>query len=90
MSASDRRRALDFEMTSGDGVLTLHVSARPGGIAVERAERRAGGSRFIQSVRFDDEASFIRWCRSDDLWFAYPLLFSQLTRRAGELFPPNA
>ena len=73
-------------MTSIDGILTIHIRVRPAGIAVQRTEQRSGGRRFIQSVRFDDEPSFVRWCRSDDLWFAYPLLFSQLTRRGCELF----
>jgi hypothetical protein len=76
----------DFVLTSPDGVLTFHVSARSGGIAIERAEHRSGGRHFIQSVRFDDEVAFVRWCQADDLCFAYPLLFSQLTRRGGELF----
>ena len=72
--------------TSDDKVLTFQLTARPGGIAVQRTEQRAGGRRVVQSVRFDDEAAFVRWCESDDLWFSYPLLFSKLTRSGCELF----
>lgn len=72
--------------TSNDGVLAFHLSARPGGISVQRAERQANGRRLVQSVRFDDEDTFVRWCRADDLWFSYPLLFSNLTRSGCELF----
>ena len=71
---------------SDDKVLTFHLAARPGGVAVQRSERRAGGRRVVQSVRFADEASFVRWCQSDELRFAYPLLFSKLSRSGCELF----
>ncbi len=77
-------------MTSADGVLTVHVTARPEGIAVERTVTRVEGRRITQSVRFADESTFVRWCHSDDLWFTYPLLFSQLTRRGSELFNPSS
>ena len=66
--------------------MSFQLLARAGGIAVQRTERQTNGRRLVQSVRFDDEAAFVRWCRSDDLWFTYPLLFSNLTRRGCELF----
>lgn len=72
--------------TSDDQVLVFQLNARPGGIAVQRRERRAGGGQVTQSVRFTDEAAFTRWCESDALRFAYPLLFSKLTRSGCELF----
>ena len=71
---------------SGDRVLVFQLNARPGGIAVQRSERHAGGGNVTQSVRFTDEAAFTRWCESDALRFAYPLLFSKLTRSGCELF----
>lgn len=73
-------------LTSCDKVLSFHLSARAGGIAVQRTERQTNGRRLVLSVRFDDEAAFVRWCRSDDQRFAYPLLFSNLTRSGCELF----
>ena len=72
--------------TSDDQVLVFHLNARPGGISVQRKESRAGGGQVTQSVRFTDEASFTRWCESDALRFAYPLLFSKLTRSGCVLF----
>ena len=79
----------EFTMASPDGVLTVHVAVRPQGVAVERTVTRAEGRRLTQSVRFDDESAFVRWCHSDDLWFTYPLLFSQVTRRGCDFFNPG-
>ena len=90
MNKKARRQSLKAHhgvtATSDDQVLAFHLDARPGGIAVQRKERRAGGGQVTQSVRFTDEASFTRWCESDALRFAYPLLFSKLTRSGCELF----
>ena len=82
--ASDRPRSVTE--SSADNVLTVRISARPGGIAVQRTEQRPDGRRVVQSMHFADEASYVQWCRSDDLWFAYPLLFSKLSRSGCELF----
>lgn len=71
---------------SDDKVLVFQLSARPGGISVRRSERRSGGEQVTQSVRFTDESAFARWCESDALRFAYPLLFSKLTRSGRDLF----
>lgn len=71
---------------SDDKVLIFQLTARPAGVAVQRSERRAGDRRVVQSVRFADEAAFVRWCQSDELRFAYPLLFSKLARSGCELF----
>ena len=81
---SDRPRSVTE--SSADKLLTVSISARPGGIAVQRTEQRPDGSRVVQSMHFADEATFVRWCQSDDLWFAYPLLFSKLSRSGCELF----
>jgi hypothetical protein len=74
--------------SSPDKVLSIHIAARPGGIAVQRTEQRPGGRRLVQSIRFEDEVAFVRWCESDDLWFAYPLLFSEMARSGCALFRP--
>lgn len=93
MSSSSARdagvRSRSVTETSDDKVLTVQITARPGGIAVQRTERRPGGKRVVQSMYFVDESTFVRWCQADDLWFAYPLLFSKLTRRGCELFSPT-
>ena len=80
----------EFTMTSPDGALSVHVTVRREGIAVERTVTRAGGRRVTQTVGFAEESNVVRWCHSDDLWFTYPLLFSQLTRRGCELFNTGA
>lgn len=90
MSSSPRRETSDrprsVTESSADNVLTVRINARPGGIAVQRTEQRPDGRRVVQSMHFADEATYVRWCQSDDLWFAYPLLFSKLSRSGCELF----
>ena len=71
---------------SSDGALMFTLSARPGGISVQRNEQRPGGRRLVQSLRFSDAPSFVKWCESDELRFAYPLLFANLARSGCELF----
>lgn len=71
---------------SSDGAVTFTLSARPGGISVQRNEQRPGGRRLVQSMRFSNAQSFVKWCESDELRFAYPLLFSNLARSGRELF----
>ena len=70
---------------SGDGVVEYTLTARAGTLSVQRAQRRPDGRRVVQSMRFADTASFEQWCGKDELRFAYPLLYANLTRSAREL-----
>ena len=85
MSNSASRQTSDRPRSVAESS-AVRISARPGGIAVQRTEQRPDGRRVVQSMHFADEATYVRWCQSDDLWFTYPLLFSKLSRSGCELF----
>lgn len=72
---------------SDDGVITFRLEPCLGGVYVEREQVRAGAGagRVVQSMRFQDDASFIRWCEADRLQYTYPLLYAHL-RRSGCAF----
>lgn len=71
---------------SADGTLALTLCRRPGGVLVQRSEVRPGDTRVVQSMLFASACAFAIWCESDQLRFAYPLLFSNLARSGRELF----
>jgi hypothetical protein len=73
--------------SSPDDVLRFRVSACSHGIHVERAQRYGLTRRItVQSMRFVDDASFVRWCDTDQLKFSYPLLYDRLRRDGCALF----
>jgi len=72
--------------SSGDGVIVFKLVRCPGGVHVERSQVRPGGVRVVQSMRFRNDASFIRWCEADRLKFSYPLVYANLLRSGCELF----
>jgi hypothetical protein len=74
--------------SSEDGVVAFRLAARTGGVHVERAQTRADAGRVQQSMWFEDDASFVRWCEADRLKFTYPLLYANLKRSGCDLFPP--
>ena len=71
---------------SPDGALTLTLWPRPGGVVVQRNELRLGDRRHVQSMLFASAHAFVTWCETDQLRFAYPMLFFNLTRSGRELF----
>ena len=75
---------------SADGIVAFRLSRCAGGIHAERVHKRPGSSRVVQSVVFEDDASFSRWCAADRLQFDYPLMYDQLRRNGSALFhrPP--
>lgn len=83
------RQSRGITTASEDGVIAFHVMQCAGGIHVERAQDRAGDGRVVQSMRFRDDASFVRWCDADRLKFVYPLLFANLRRTGCALFAPR-
>ena len=74
--------------SSGDGVISFNLRPCEGGVHVERSQVRAGAGRVVQSMRFRDDASFVRWCEADRLQFSYPLLYANLRRSGCALFCP--
>lgn len=82
------RRSSAVTATSDDGVIAFKLVSCAGGVHVERSQFRAGSGRIVQSMRFQDDASFVRWCEADRLKFSYPLLYAHLTRSGCALFTP--
>ncbi len=81
------RQSRGITTASEDGVIAFQVmECASGGIHVERVQDRAGDGRVVQSMRFRDDASFVRWCEADRLKFTYPLLFANLRRTGCALF----
>jgi hypothetical protein len=60
-----------------------------GVLHVERVQH-VGTRSVAVSMEFRDGESFARWCASDHLRLAYPLLYANLRRRARGLFNPLA
>ena len=71
---------------SPDGALTFILWQRPHGVVVQRSELRPGDGRVVQSMMFASAHAFGTWCQSDQLRFAYPLLFINLARSGRDLF----
>lgn len=71
---------------SDDGVLSFQLSPCEGGILVTRTEVRTRAAKLVQSTRFADEFSFLRWCEADRMKFSYPLLYANLKRSGCGLF----
>jgi hypothetical protein len=71
---------------SPDGTLALKLYWRPGGVLMQRSELRPGDTRVVQAMLFASARAFALWCESDQLRFAYPLLFSNLARSGRDLF----
>jgi hypothetical protein len=70
---------------SADGVIAFRLVPRAKGIHVERIQLRTGSARVIQSMLFQDDQSFIRWCDADQLKFSYPLVYANLRRNGSAL-----
>lgn len=85
---ADRPDALTLR--SGDGVLVFTMRRAAGGLFVERVLQRPEAARVVQASVFDSLDAFQRWCEADPDRFEYPLLYSRLTRDAGELFVDHA
>jgi len=71
---------------SNDGALSFTLASCSAGVFAERLQTTLGSRRVVQSIIFEAEAEFIRWCDADGTRLAYPLVCSNLRRRGGELF----
>lgn len=72
--------------SSDDGQISFHLVPRERVVLVERRRVLPGSEVLVQTVRFEDDCSFVRWCDIDELQFEYPLLFANLKRNARALF----
>ena len=72
--------------SSDDGIVSFILTPCASGVYVERTRLRSGAGRIVQAMQFADGDSFLRWCASDLMQFAYPLLFVTLRRSGSALF----
>ena len=70
----------DLAAASRQGAVEFRLSRSASGISVERRQLRVGAGTASHSMRFADEAAFLRWCEADSLKYSYPLLYSTLKR----------
>jgi hypothetical protein len=72
--------------TSDDGLIAFILRRSLDGVLMERRRSGTASRRISQAVRFDGQASFLRWCEEDAFRFTYPLLFANLRRSSPLLF----
>ena len=66
--------------SSRDGGIEFRLTRRPSGLYVERSQHRRGAGRVQHTMRFANEAEFVRWCQADRLQFVYPVVYANLKR----------
>jgi hypothetical protein len=72
-----------ISLSSKNGTVTFVISAAPNGLLVQRIQCEAVGAHLVQCLVFVDSATFNRWCESEPMRFADPVLFARL-RREGD------
>ena len=75
-----KRPPRSVDMESGDGVVAFRLVCGTFGIYVERSRLQPDAARLVHFMQFLDDEDFERWCESDRLRLAYPLLFENLKR----------
>jgi hypothetical protein len=74
------------QCASPDGALAFAVFPGSRGLVVQRTELRPADKLRVESWLFADASAFAKWCESDALRFAYPLLFVNLARCGRDVF----
>ena len=75
----------EFILATEDGALAFSLRALRSGLYVERTQRRPLGALLVQSMIFDGNEAFLRWCAADPVRFDHPLLSGRLRRQGDEL-----
>jgi hypothetical protein len=78
------RNARPVQLVSNDGSVTFALRAAPNGLLVQRSQCPAIGAHLVQCLVFVDPATFGRWCDSEPMRFADPVLFARLRREGDE------
>jgi hypothetical protein len=83
-SKSAGRTAQTNSLVSDDGNVMFALSAAPNGLLVQRTQCQALGAHLVQCLVFVDPVTFVRWCDSEPMRFADPVLFARLRREGDE------
>jgi len=67
-------------LVSKDTSVTITMRATTLGLLIERMQSQPVGARLVQTMVFEDSASFDRWCASEPVRFDDPVLYDQLRR----------
>ena len=76
-----------------DGGIEFTLQRRATYLYVNRLRYLRGAGRVQHTLRFADEAGFLRWCQADRLQFDYPVVYDNLKRAGSALLsgsPPQA
>jgi hypothetical protein len=83
-SKTPGRAAQTVSLISNDGTVTFAICAASDGLLVQRTQCQALGAHLVQCLVFVDLATFTRWCDSEPVRFADPVLFARLRREGDE------
>ena len=71
-------------LASRDATVAFAMRATAFGLLIERTQRQAVGTRLVQTMVFDDQKAFDRWCDSEPMRFEDPMLYDRLRREGHE------
>ena len=70
---------------SDDGLIVYTLTPIDGSVHVERSQRFVK-ARYRLCMKFEEENTFVQWCRADSVRFVYPLLSADIERQGRALF----
>jgi hypothetical protein len=83
-SKAPGRSAQTVSLISNDGTVMFAICAAPDGLLVQRTQCQALSAHLVQCLVFIDLNTFTRWCDSEPVRFADPVLFARLRREGDE------
>ena len=83
-SKTPGRSAQTVSLISNDGTVMFAICAAPDGLLVQRTQCQALSAHLVQCLVFVDLNTFTRWCDSEPVRFADPVLFDRLRREGDE------
>lgn len=83
--ANDQRTGTgERTLASRDATVAFALRATAFGLLIERTQRQAVGTRLVQTMVFEDQPTFDRWCDSEPMRFEDPMLYDRLRREGHE------
>ena len=79
-----RTGAGERTLASRDATVVFAMRATAFGLLIERTQRQAVGTRLVQTMVFEDQPTFDRWCDSEPMRFEDPMLYDRLRREGHE------
>jgi len=73
-------------LASNDASIEFSLRSTAAGLVLERTQQHRAGACLVQTMVFQDEGRFERWCASEPVRFDEPVLYDQLRREGHEAF----